>query len=116
MQFNLSPSNAIVVIIIDEPILSEVLMRDLTEKVLHFIEQGRAKFILDMSNLKFMNSAGVGAFVSCLLKARRKGGDFVLVNIPEFIMSLLGITHLIPVFTIANSIEEGKATFQGQKV
>lgn len=116
MQFNLDSWDDTVLIVIDEQILGETLVNDLVEKVIRFIDLGKTNFIVDMTHLKSMNSIGISGFISCLLKARKKGGNFVLVNIPEFIMDLLGITHLLPAFTIAETIEQAKAIFKANKV
>ena len=110
MQYNIG--NDFVLVIINEPILEEAHMKDLIDKVAYFIKQGKVKLIIDMTQLKSLDGHVLGILISCLLKARRNGGEIILANIPENINDLLGITHLIPMFIIAKSVEEAKTKFK----
>lgn len=115
MQYKYTHDSDVVLITIDEPLQSNAQINDLVEKVQHFTKQGKAKFVVDLGELASIDTRALGTLVSCRLKSKRAGGDFVLVNVPEAIMSLIGITHLIPIFTIAKSVKEGKELLKRKK-
>lgn len=56
---------------------------------------------IDLSNVRFINSSGIGVLVSLLTKFRNRGGELVLINPSEHIRKLLIITKLNAIFTIA---------------
>ena len=114
MKFLMSHESDFVLITIDEPVLREAHLRDISEKVAHFTSQGRSNFIVDMTELKLMDGRAVSTFVSCRLKAKSGSGDFVLANVSEYVMNLVGITNLVKVFTITKTVEEAQALFQSQ--
>lgn len=56
---------------------------------------------IDLSNVRFINSSGIGVLVSLLTKFRNRGGELVLINPSEHMHKLLIITKLNAIFTIA---------------
>jgi anti-sigma B factor antagonist len=56
---------------------------------------------VDLSNVRFINSSGIGILVSLLTKFRNRGGELILINPSEHIRKLLIITKLNAIFTIA---------------
>ena len=68
------------------------------------MENGVLYFALDLSELKHINSSGLGVFITLLTKARKKGGELVLVRPSENIRHLMLITKLNTIFTIYDEI------------
>ena len=64
------------------------------------------KIVIDLKDLNYLNSSGLGALITLLTKARKAGGDVVISNINEAISKLLVITKLNTVFIVANTNEE----------
>lgn len=58
---------------------------------------------VDLSNVRFINSSGIGVLVSLLTKFRNRGGELILINPSEHIHKLLIITKLSAIFTIAEN-------------
>ncbi|GAB4136994.1 MAG: hypothetical protein Fur0041_11650 [Bacteroidia bacterium] len=75
-------------------------------------EEGKCKFVFDLSELKYMNSSGLNLLISTMTKARKNGGDVVIAGISQKIRELLLITKLNSVFTVKDSIDEAVAHFQ----
>lgn len=78
----------------------------LTEAFNEQMENGVLNFILDLSDLRLINSSGIGVFITLLTKARKKDGDVVIVNPSSYISNLLMITKLNSIFQIYNSTGE----------
>jgi anti-sigma B factor antagonist len=58
------------------------------------------RIILDLSDLKHMDSMGLGTLVWLYTTARTSGCELVLLNIGKRVRELLGLTNLKSVFTI----------------
>lgn len=75
------------------------------------LSQKSNRFIVDLSNLKYINSTGLSVLITILTKSRNAGGEMILVNLPEQLINLLQITKLSDVFPQASSIEEAKLKY-----
>ena len=60
---------------------------------------------VDLSNVRFMDSSGMGVLVSLLTKFRNRGGELVLIKPSDHIRKLLIVTKLNAIFTIAENDE-----------
>ncbi|HEV2348888.1 MAG TPA: STAS domain-containing protein [Terriglobia bacterium] len=56
------------------------------------------KIVLDLTDLAYMDSAGLGAVVSVYVSAKKSGCELQLINLSKRVRELLGITHLLTTF------------------
>jgi anti-sigma B factor antagonist len=64
------------------------------------------KMILNLSNISFIDSTGIGTLISALKTARQNGGSFQLCCIKAEVLSLLKLMKLDKVFDIFDSEEQ----------
>ena len=62
--------------------------------------------IVDISDLRYINSSGIGLLITILTKFRNKGGEVYLMKPSESVQKLLVITKLNAIFHIIQSEEE----------
>jgi anti-sigma B factor antagonist len=62
--------------------------------------------LIDISNLRYINSTGIGLLITILTKFRNKGGEVYLFKPSENVQKLLVITKLNAIFQIVQSEEE----------
>lgn len=62
--------------------------------------------IIDISELRYINSSGIGVLITILTKFRNKGGEVFLMKPSENVKKLLVITKLNAIFNIVQSVEE----------
>jgi anti-sigma B factor antagonist len=62
--------------------------------------------IIDISELRYINSSGIGVLITILTKFRNKGGEVYLMNPSESVKKLLVITKLNAIFQIIKSEDE----------
>src|ERR1043165_7288191 len=65
--------------------------------------------IIDISDLRYINSSGIGVLITILTKFRNKGGDVFLMKPSENVKKLLVITKLNAIFQIVQSEDEALA-------
>jgi anti-sigma B factor antagonist len=64
--------------------------------------------VIDISNVRYINSSGIGTLITILTKFRNKGGEVYLMKPSESVQKLLVITKLNAIFQIVQS--EGDIT------
>ncbi|MEJ0055258.1 MAG: STAS domain-containing protein [Bacteroidota bacterium] len=62
--------------------------------------------IIDISELRYINSSGIGVLITILTKFRNKGGEVYLLNPSESVKKLLVITKLNAIFQVVKTEEE----------
>jgi len=62
--------------------------------------------VIDISQLRYINSSGIGVLITLLTKFRNKGGEVYLMNPSESVKKLLAITKLNAIFQVIRSEEE----------
>jgi anti-sigma B factor antagonist len=68
-------------------------------RMVDWINQGNRRIVLDLSEVDFIDSSGLGAIVSSL-KTLGNDGDLVICGIRETVMGLFKITRMNRVFQI----------------
>ena len=61
--------------------------------------------IIDMHQLEFISSAGVGSILGSIETSRETGGDIILCNVSESIRAILDVLDLTDFLTIASSLK-----------
>lgn len=77
-----------------------------------YVNEGKKNVVVNLGNVKFMNSSGLGMLISGFTTMKNSGGSLKLANATEKINSLLVITKLITIFENFNSIEEAVKSFE----
>ncbi len=70
----------------------------LREKINSLVENGTAKIVLNLAEVPYVDSAGLGEIVRCYTTVSRKNGELKLLNLTKRIHDLLSITKLLTVF------------------
>ena len=61
---------------------------------------------VDIRNVRYINSSGIGVLITILTKFRNKGGEVVLIKPSDSVEKLLVITKLNSIFTIVPNLED----------
>lgn len=64
------------------------------------ISQGVLLCVVDISNIRYMNSTGINILTTLLAKFRTQGGEMVLTKPSQQVEKLLIVTKLTAIFTI----------------
>jgi len=74
----------------------------------HSVEQGGRRYLLDISNLNYISSAGIGAIMGLTQRLRRSEGEIVLLRPSEKVFKILDKLGFTKIFRLAYSREEGE--------
>jgi anti-sigma B factor antagonist len=83
----------------------------LRDKVNSLIQQGQKKIILNLSDVPYIDSAGLGEVVRTYTTVSRQGGSLKLLNLTKRIQDLLAITKLLTVFETFENEQDAIKSF-----
>lgn len=66
----------------------------LRNAVADVITSGESHIVIDMAELQFVDSSGLGALVGALKSARVAGGDLRIAAVPQAVATVLHLTNL----------------------
>ena len=78
----------------------------LLDEIEKAISNNENKILLNLADLKYLNSSGLNIIINILTKARKSGGDVAICNVNAKITELLVITKLNGVFNVCDSVEK----------
>jgi anti-sigma B factor antagonist len=84
----------------------------LREKINQLVENGTEKIVLNLAEVPYVDSAGLGEIVRCYTTVSRKNGKLKLLHLTKRIHDLLSITKLLTVFETYDSEEDAVKSFQ----
>lgn len=78
--------------------------------------QGHTCVVLDMSAVKFVDSSGLGALISCVRQLNSRRGDFRLCEMQKAVRALFELMRMHHVFSIHETRQDAVQSFaQPQK-
>jgi anti-sigma B factor antagonist len=88
---------------------ASVAVRDAINELM---DKGNKKILLNLIDVNYIDSSGIGVLVSSLTNVRSHGGELKLVNITKRIRDLLQITKLYSLFDIKDDEATAVASFR----
>ena len=86
----------------------DVTMRNLIKDI---VDQGNQKVVVDLGDVGFIDSTGLGELVAAYTTARGKNATLKLANLTKKIDDLMEITQLSSVFETYESLDEAVKSF-----
>jgi len=83
----------------------------LKDKMRSLVQQGHAKLLLNLGDVSYVDSAGLGEIVQSYATVNKNGGSLKLLNVTRRIKDLLSITKLLTVFETFDSEAEAVTSF-----
>lgn len=82
------------------------------EKIYSLIAEDINKVIIDMGDVAYVNSSGLGCLISGLTSLRNAGGDLKLADVGKKVKSIFVITQLVKVFDTHETVDRAMAGFR----
>ncbi len=100
MKFRINEKRGIVFIELQGDMIGGPDAVSLADRLRELLEEGRNRIVLDMKEVTWMNSSGMGILIGGLTTVRKSGGDLKLLNLTSKLKDILRITKLEHVFEI----------------
>jgi len=84
----------------------------LREELKSLIAEGKKKIVLNMANIKYIDSAGLGILVAAHLSAKTQGASVRLCHLGKKFHEVLQMTKLLTVFDVYDTQEAAVSSFQ----
>jgi anti-sigma B factor antagonist len=84
----------------------------LKEHLKRLSEKNIVQAHLNLAEVEFINSSGLGALVSIMKEIRLQKGRLTLSNLASYVQEIFEITQLSHIFEIYSTEEEALATYQ----
>jgi anti-sigma B factor antagonist len=81
------------------------------DRIKDLLADGQKRILLNLGEVCYIDSAGLGALISSYTTTKRQGGNLKLVSLTRRIQDLLAITKLITVFETHENEAEAIASF-----
>ncbi len=79
------------------------------------VEEEAVNIVLDMEQVKWMNSSGLGMIMGALTTLRSSGGDLRMANVSERVHRPIEVTRLDSVIKIYKDRDEAVASYHGEE-
>ena len=73
--------------------------------------EGQKNIVLDLALVKFVDSSGIGALLSCLRKCNGLGGDARLCSLQPNVQSLFDLVRMTRLFQTYDTQDDAVASF-----
>jgi anti-sigma B factor antagonist len=88
----------------------------LRENLKAVVAEGKKKVVLNMDNITFIDSAGLGTLVAAHHSAKNQGASLRLCHLGTKFQEVLQITKLMTIFEVYNTEPEAIASFKSNPI
>jgi anti-sigma B factor antagonist len=106
MNFDVEKINHFTLLSLNEERVDAHNSAQLKEALLHQLEQGNTQLIVQLTNVRFIDSSGLGALLSGHKNAAAKAGKLLLVQLQPQVLAMFELTRLNRVFEIYADVNE----------
>jgi len=106
LDYSITEENNIQVLVLKGELIDKNQAIDLIKNIDELLELGKNKLVIDLSDLKYMNSSGLNVLIQLLTKTRTSGGESVIFNVSKKVNELLIITKLNTLFKVTDTKED----------
>lgn len=107
-----SEIDGVSVVTLDGRIVLGEETNSLREKLKSLIAEGKKKILLNMANVKYIDSSGLGTLVAAYLNAKNQGASVRLCHLGRKFHEVLQMTKLLTVFDVYDTEAAAVSSFQ----
>ncbi len=106
MELSYEEKQGIHIIKLSGNLLSDTSYENLLDHTQTQIDEGQKQFIIDLSGIDYMNSAGISVLIRLLTRTRQSDGDTVLAGVSNELSKILSVTKLNAVFDTYDTVDQ----------
>ncbi len=112
MKFKSRESKGVTVIELTGNVMGGPDATSLNDQLHQLIDENKKKIVVDLDEVKFINSSGLGMLIGGLTTLRNSGGEMKLARASKKIEELLKMTKLSTVFDVHKTVNDAVAAFK----
>lgn len=105
--------DGVTVVALDGRIVLGEESNSLREKLKSLATEGKKKIVLNMANVEYIDSAGLGLLVGAYVSARNRGASVRLCHLGRKFHEVMQITRLLTVFDVYDTEAAAVSSFLG---
>jgi anti-sigma B factor antagonist len=113
MEFMCEPSGSVMIVVLVGAQLDAGTAAEFKCDITPVLDV-HSQVVFDLSQLEFVDSSGLGAFLSCLRHVQAKGGDLKLCGLSQQVRMLFELVRMHRIFHIFDTCEAAIAAFQSR--
>ncbi len=106
MKFSVDKHDKYVIIKLNEPKLNSLVSPMLKSELILFNTEGQRNIVLDLSNVKYVDSSGLSSLLVGHRLCKNAEGVFILTGLNDAVIKLIAISQLETIITIVAKTEE----------
>ena len=110
-EFSSAENGTVCTLYLKGDLMERMLAEPLLVKHQELIAKGFKCFVLNLKDLRYMNSSGINVLLNLLTRSRNHGGEVVVTELSEKTRQLLVVTKLNTVFKVTETEEEALEVF-----
>ena len=107
-----SEVDGVSVVTLDGRIVLGEESNSLREKLKSMLADGKKKIVLNMVNIKYIDSSGLGTLVAAHVSAKTQGASVRLCNLGKKFHEVMQITKLLTIFDVYDTEAAAVSSFQ----
>jgi anti-sigma B factor antagonist len=116
MKMTYSEVQGVSVLALDGRIVLGEESNSLREKLKSLTATGHHKIVLNMDNVKYIDSAGLGTLIAAHVSAKTQGASVRLCHLGKKFHEVLQITKLLTIFDVYDAQADAVGSFLGAKM
>jgi anti-sigma B factor antagonist len=84
----------------------------LRKTIRELLEDSRVKIVLNLADVNYIDSSGIGELVTAFTTVKRSGGDLKLLHLTKKVHDLLQLTKLFTVFDVYSDENAALSSFR----
>ncbi len=113
MKFKTSEVQGITVIELSGNVMGGPDAAALNDQLHKLVEVNKKRVVIDLHEVKFVNSSGLGMLIGGLTTMRNAGGELKLARASKKVETLIEVTKLNKVFDLHRTVDSAVAAFKG---
>lgn len=114
LEISVSKVDSITLVALKGRIIAGSAAESLVAKVQELVQAGEIQIILDLAQVTYLDSTGVGALIKAAAAPKLVGGNTKLLHLTRRITDVLQIARLSSGFDIYDNLEKAVASFPTQ--
>lgn len=106
MEINITKQEGLIIVNLAGDLLGEQHGTQILGSLSGELDGEFSKLVVVASDLRYVNSTGIGVLITLMTRVKNLGKELVLVSPSDQIRKLFALTKLDAVFNIKNSIDE----------